>query len=170
MFTDRKLFISTALILVGLFFSGFYLFKDNVKTKSDLIEINAELQKFSFIRYGIRNDHYSYNLYFNGYQNRFQIIADFVDFFNKDSFEKSVKNGDTLRIYISDYDFKNIRDQNKVKLFGIYKKETTYLDYKDSINKYKSCGPFIGGLLFIIIGALIFYYNKGKLKVEEKIN
>jgi hypothetical protein len=167
-FKDRKLFVSTILILVGLFFCGFYLFRDKVRTKSDLIEINAKLRHFSFQRYGIRNDHYSYYLYFAEYGNRFQIIADFISFFNKDYFEKTVKNGDSLRIYISSYNFNNIRNQTKVKLFGIYGRETTYLDCQDSIDEYKSYGPLIGGLIFIIAGGLIFYYNRNKLKLEEK--
>ena len=169
-FKDKKLFISTTFVLIGLFFCGFYLFKDKVNAKSDLIEVNAKLNNFYFHRYGIRNDHYRYYLYFDDYKNKFQIIADFRDFFDKDSFERIVQIGDTLRIFIPRNDFKNLKNQEKVKLFGVYGKGKTFLDWNESIDKYNSGWTLVYGLIFIIVSGLIFYYNSEKLRRIERIN
>jgi hypothetical protein len=124
---DRKLFAGMLLIVVGLFFTGVPLFMDKVHSKSDLVEISATLRNCSFDEHrGPRYHTYLYYLYLNNYPNTFQISADFVPYFDKDYFEKTVQSGDTLHVFISRHDYAAIDYQEKVKLFGIYKDNTTY--------------------------------------------
>ena len=158
-------------MLVGVFCIGFFIFKDKVKTKSDLIEVEAQLSNFSFHEYkGLKNHTYKYFLYFNDYNNRFQIIADFIDYFDREYFERKVRIGDTLRIYISQNSFDNIRNKEKVKIFGLYGKKETFLDCENAIDRYNSDFPLWAGLSFLIVGVLIFVYHSDKLIRIEKIN
>lgn len=166
-FKDKKLFISTFLMLIGSVVLCLYLSRDKVNMKSDLVEMNVILNSYQFNRYGLRNDHYCYNLYLGNYRNRFQIIADIIDCFNKKAFEKNIKTGDTLRVFISRNDYINLRNLGKVKLFGIYEKDTTYLDSECTIEKYNSNFPVVLCLIFIIGGGLIFYFHKDKLKLKR---
>jgi len=169
-FKDKKLFVSTAFMLFGLFAFGFYIFKDKVKTKSDLVEIDVKLKHYDFHTYGIKNDSYRYNLYFDEYKNRFQIVADFIDYFRQELFERTVNNGDTLRIFISRNDYENIMNQDKVELFGIYGKKKTYLEFENSIERHNNETPLYIGLIFIVVGGIIFYLNSDKLRRIERIN
>lgn len=167
-FKDRKLFVSIILVIVGLIFLGHYLLKDKVNSKSDLVDITTKLRDFSFDEYkGYRNHTYSYYLYLDGYRNNFQIIADFVDYFNKDYFERTIKVGDSIRIFISRNDFVNIQNYEKIKVFGIYSKNSVYLDCDNSIYQYNSGLTLYGGLLFVAVGLILFYTNKDKL-IEKK--
>jgi len=163
-FNDRKLFVSIILVIVGLIFLGHYLLKDKVNSKSDLVDITTKLRDFSFDEYkGYRNHTYSYYLYLDRYRNNFQIIADYVDYFNKDYFERTLKIGDSLRIFISRNDFANIQDNEKIKVFGIYSKNFVYLDCDNSICQYNSGLTLYGGLIFVAVGLILFYTNKDKL-------
>lgn len=167
-FKDRKLFVSTILFIVGLFFLGHYLLKDKVNSKSDLVDISTKLRDFSFEEYkGYRNHTYSYYLHLNGYRNDFQIIADYVDNFNKDYFERSVKIGDSIRICVSRNDFAAIQNKEKIKVFGIYSKNAIYLDCDNSIYQYNSGLTLNGGLIFFAVGLILFYSNKDKLIVKK---
>ena len=169
-FKDRKLFVSSAFMLFGLFVFGLYVFKDNVKTKSDLIEVTVKLSHYDFHTYGTRNDSYSYNIYFEEYKNRFQIVADFIDYFKQELFENTLKKGDTLKIFISRNDYNNLKNRNKAELFGIYGKEKTYLECSDSIERYNNETNLYIGIILIIVGGIIFYLNSEKLIRIEKIN
>jgi len=167
-FNDRKLFASTILVIVGLIFIGHNLLKDNVSTKSDLVDITTKLHDFSFDEYkGYRNHTYSYYLYLDGYRNNFQIIADYVGYFNKDYFERTIKVGDSVRISVSRNDFANIQNKENIKVFGIYSKNAVYLDCDNSVYQYNSGLTFYGGLIFVAIGLMLFYSNKEKL-IEKK--
>lgn len=159
------------LIVVGLFFTGVPLFMDKVHSKSDLVEISATLRNCSFDEHrGPRYHTYLYYLYLNNYPNTFQISADFVPYFDKDYFEKTVQSGDTLHVFISRHDYAAIDYQEKVKLFGIYKDNTTYyLNCDQVIQKYNDGLQLYGGLIFIFVGLLLFYFNKDKLKISNYI-
>jgi len=168
---DTKLSASTILMLVGLFVIGFYLFKDKVKTKDDLIEVKAKLSNFSFHEYkGFRNNSFQYFLYFNDYNNKFQIVADFIDYFDKEYFERKVRIGDTLRVYLPLTSFNKINNKDKVKIFGLYGRKETFLDCENAIERYNSDFPLWAGFSFLIVGVLIFAYHSDKLKRIEKIN
>jgi len=167
-FKDRKLTSAIIFIIVGLFFLGHFVFKDKVTSKSNLIDINATLRSYSFKEHkGLKYKTFVYFLYLDKYQNSFQIIADFIEYFDERYFERSVKIGDTLRICISQNDFNNINNQDKIKIFGIYKNGETYLDCDNTIKDYNSKSILYGGLIFIIVGLIIYYFNKSKLKEEK---
>jgi hypothetical protein len=70
------------------------------------------------------------------YSPGFQISADFANYFDKTKFEQSIKNGDSLKIFISKYDMTKINAIEKVLTFGISTKTNDYLNPKNVINKY----------------------------------
>jgi len=161
LFGDRKLFGAIFCVIIGFVFLGFFLTKDKVDSKSDLVEINGTLQNFSFTEHnGYKSHTYSYFIYLREYNSKFQIIADFIDYFNKDYFERALKPGDRIRIAISHRDYNEINIQEKINLFGISDNRNTYLDYNDTIQQYNSKLLIYGGLIFILVGLIIFYYNR----------
>jgi hypothetical protein len=167
MFTiiKHRLFFGASALILGLFFIGAYLKKDKINTRSDLVEIAANLDNYSFNEYrGYRYHTYHYYLYFHGYRNRFQIIADFVWLFKKKSFEQDIDSHDILHIYVSKKDYKNINNQFNIRLFGINKNGFDYLNVTESIKKYNNGTEIYAGTIFIIVGALLFYFNRSKFK------
>jgi hypothetical protein len=167
--SDRKLRASILLLISGLVFLGHYILKDKINSKSELIEINAKLNNFSFIEKRHLNHHiYTYYLYLDNYKNKFQIIADFADYFKKDYFERSIKIGDSIRIYVSRKDFSKINSQQKIKLFGIYKQNETYLDCDSTIYQYNGKLALYGGLIFLIASMIIIYYNRNNWKINAQ--
>jgi hypothetical protein len=124
-------------ILVGLIFIGFYLIKDKITSTSDLVEINGTVLSYSFDKdISIRSTTYNYFIYLKKYSPGFQISADFANYFDKTKFEQSIKNGDSLKIFISKYDMTKINAIEKVLTFGISTKTNDYLNPKNVINKY----------------------------------
>ena len=165
---DRKLSGGLLLILSGLFFIIIFLLKDKVKTQSDLVEFDAVIKDFSFSEYkGLRNHTYKYFLYLKGYRNQFQIIADFMDYFRKDYFEQTLSSGDKIRIEISRQDFNKIHVKQKIKLFGISDDKAIYMNSIGTIHQYNNTFPFYAGLLSILVGFILFYFNWEKLQVKK---
>ena len=155
--------------MVGLFFLGHYLLKDKIKSKLDLIDISSTMSRSSFEEYkGVRMHTYGYYIKLDRFDNRFQVVADFVDYFNKDSFVKTVKNGDSLKLSISRNDYNHIDNIDKIKIFGISKNGIIYLNSDDTINKYNNDFTLTGGLIFILVSLIVFYKNKRKLMIKKK--
>jgi len=165
-FTDNKLLGAAIFILSGIFFVGYFLLKDRVDSKSDLVEINnAVVDDFSFTENrGIRNHTFWYYLTLRPYKCEFQIMAGFNYLFEKDSFERNIKKGDKINIEISRHDFKNINNKETVELFGISDSSMIYLDSKYSIGIYNDDFPKKAGLCLILGGLILFYFNRDKIK------
>jgi len=162
---SKNLFINIILIVTGLLFISHYFLKDKVDSKLDLVEINGKLYDYSFEEYrGIKSHTYDYNICLNEYSTRFQISADLVDWFNKTYFEQTVKIGDSLRILISQNDYKKIRSKESVTVFGIENHNGIYMEADNSIREYNSSLTLYGGLAFIIAGILLIQKDKRKSK------
>jgi hypothetical protein len=156
----------TFAMVCGLVLVGHYFLEDKVKLKSDLIEISSSLKDFSFSEYkGIKNHLFSYYLYLNSYKNNFQLVADFVNYFDKNKFEKTVMIGDTLKIEISRKKFSKINQNTKIEIFGIYKNNITYLDCEDTIHQYNSRSDFefYFGIIVTLIGMIALINKSSKL-------
>ena len=166
-------FLDIFIILVGLFFIGHDLYKDKVSSTSDLKEINGTIQNYSFIENrGLKNHTYSYYIYLNEYLTGFQISADFVDWFDKAKFEKTVKQGDSLRVFISKYDYAKIGSIEKAFAFGIDSKTKEFLNPDNVIREYNSETALVFGLVFITAGMILLYFDvkrrkKRKLETEK---
>jgi len=162
---NKNLFISIILIFSGLFFISHYFLKDKVNSKLDLMEINGRLYDYSFKENrGIRNHTFDYNIYLSEYSTRFQISADLVDGFNRIHFEQTVKTGDSLRILISQNDYKKISSKESTTVFGIENHNGIYMEAENSIRVFNSTFTLYGGLAFIIAGILLIQKNKRKSK------
>lgn len=160
---NNNLLIYIAAIGFGLCCISHYLFKDKVDSKSDLMAINGQLYDYSFKENrGLKRHTFDYNIYLKEYGNRFQISADLVDWFNKTHFEQTVKIGDSLRILISQNDYKKIRDIEKAFVFGIENRDGIYMEADNSVRAYNSELPLYGGLAFIIAGLLLIQKDKRK--------
>ena len=165
----KGIVLSCVILLAGLFIVGQFLLKDKVKSKNDLIEIKAALHDYSFKVEKVDNTSralrsssylkYEYYLYLNGFGNDFQIIADFLDNFNRDIFEEEVHNGDVITVLISKNDFKNIDKDRKARIFGVSNNKITFLDYDLSIQKYNEDTLIYFGLVFILLGILLMYFS-----------
>lgn len=162
---NKNLFICIILIFSGLFFISHYFLKDKVDSKLDLMKINGKLYDYSFKENrSIRSHTYDYNIYLSEYRTRFQISADLVDWFNRAHFEQTVKTGDSLRILISQNDYKKIRSKENAIVFGIENHNGIYMEAENSIRAYNSSLTLYGGLVFIIAGILLIQKDKRKSK------
>jgi hypothetical protein len=172
----KGIVLSCVILLTGLFFEGQFLLKDKVKSKSDLVEIKAALHDYSFTVEKGTNSHalrsssylkYKYYLHLNGFGNDFQIIADFLDNFNRDSFEEEVHYGDVITVLISKKDFKNIDKDKNTRIFGISNNKITFLDYDLSIQIYNKETELYGGIIFIVIGTIFMYFSLSQLQKHK---
>ena len=167
-FDDKKLFFASLWIILGVFLLGFFLTRDKVESKSDLIEVNGTLQDYSFTkRYENKHNSYSYYIFFREYNSTFQIIADFIDDFKIYTFKRTLKPGDRIKIAISRADYSEINNQERIKLFGISDNENTYLDFNDAIEEYNSNVLVYFSILFILMGIVTFYKQREKFIKKE---
>jgi hypothetical protein len=158
-------FIDIFIILVGLFFIGYDFYKDKVRSTSDLIEINGTVQNYSFDKnISIRSTTYSYFIYLKEYSCGFQISADFVDLFDKTKFKLSVKQGDSLKILISKYDFAEIASIEKAPAFGIDSKTNEFLNPENVITEYNRKTVIVFGFVFIAAGMIFLYLDLKRRK------
>ncbi len=165
-------FLDIFIILIGFFFIGHNLYKDKISSTSDLKEINGTIQNYSFVENrGLRNHTYSYYIYLNEFVNGFQITADFVDWFDKSKFEQSVKQGDSVKIIVSKYDYAKIGSIEKAIAFGIDSKTKEFLSPENVIREYNSKTTFYFGFVFVTAGMILLYFDikrRKKRKIENK--
>jgi len=163
-FKNRFVFIS----FLGLFFIGYYIFKVNVNSTKDLIEIKGTLKDYSFQDgSGIRNHTHSYYIHLDNYKNSFKIPADFFECFYKEYFERDARIGDSIILKISQAATEKINTGKDIFLFSIKYKGSEYLVEKLTIVKYNSALPLYFGLAFFILGVILWY--REKRKKEEKL-
>jgi hypothetical protein len=164
---NKKLGSAIFCLAVGFAFLIFYMAKQKVYSKLDLFDISASLTDYSFIEHNdFTGQSYNYYLYLDGHTNTFQIIADFIKYFDRSSFENNMKVGDVVTLEITTKDFKNLNNQKRIKVFGISGKNDIFLDPKDTIQQFNSQLPLFGMVAFIIIGfiTLVIYLDEIKTK------
>lgn len=153
------------IVIIGILSLCYYIFKDNIKTKSDLVAVNSTLFDYTFTEdRGFKHHTYSYYIHLNGFSNNFQITADMVCYFEKAAFENNIKAGDSLKIFVSKYDFFNIHNEERVPAFGIYSKNSSYMNCERAIKVYNSRLNLYGGSIFILAGIIMFYFYRKKKK------
>ncbi len=158
-FKNRFVFIS----FLGLFFIGYYIFKGNVNSTKDLIEINGTLKDYSFQDgSGIRNHTHIYYIYLANYKNSFKIPADFLECFYKEYFERDARIGDSIILKISQSATEKLNTGKDISLFSIKYKGSEYLIEKLTISKYNSELPLFFGLAFLIVGTIFWLREKRK--------
>lgn len=164
-----KLVLSIFLIVIAIAFMVFYICTPRVYSKQDLAEISGHIQDYKFIATkSSRGEDYDYTFRLIEQEKEFQIIADFIDHFNRPGFEQTVKPGDKLFIYVPRKDSPNIFN-NRIKAFGIRNNTDIFLDAEESIAEYNSQAP-----LFLIIAIMIagivgtFHYADKVSKIRKK--
>jgi hypothetical protein len=168
-YKDTYLLIGSCFIIAGCFVSGYYFNKEKLNTKSDLFEIQSTIQDYALNKYTDSKNHetYSYSIYLKGYNNVFKIIPDFIDNFQQKHFEKAIRPGDEISIYISNQDSTRINFQNEITVFGIKDNRTTYLDYNRTLDDYNSRLSLYIGIGLLLIGLDIFYNNRDKFRAKN---
>jgi len=165
-FSERKLSAALFFILAGLTFLFFYLVRDKVSTRADLVEVKSILGNCSFVEdRGIRYHTFEYFIALDGYRAQFQISADFSSLFYKEDFTKEVKQGDTVNVLIKKSEFKNVQRPKNIFVFGISTQRRNYLEDRFTIPEYNSSLRLYAGLAFIMVGAFLFFNNREKLKI-----
>lgn len=150
-FNSRFFYIA----FIGIFFIGYYIFKGNVRSSKDLIEVAGTLKDYSFIDSdGYRNRTHSYYIYLDKYRNSFKIPADFLECFYKSYFERDVKIGEAIILKIPRRAAKKINTGKDISVFSITYKGSEYLVEKLTIIKYNSTLTLYFGISFFIFGVI----------------
>lgn len=167
-------FLDIFLMLIGLVSVGFYLCKDKISSPSDLAEINGTLRNYSFVEHrNFRSHTYEYYIYLNEYSTGFQIGANHVDWFDRVKFEQSEKQGDSLKIFISKYDYSRIGSNEGAIALGISSKAREFLNAEKGIRIHNSKTPLVFGLVFLIAGMILLYLDikrRKKWKLQRAAN
>ena len=84
----EKYFGTTISILIGVFFIYHGFSRDSINSDKDLYEVTGTLNEYSFEESdSFRRNNIYYYLWLTEYSNRFQIKADFANYFNRRKFE-----------------------------------------------------------------------------------
>jgi hypothetical protein len=167
--TRSKLFLSIFLIIIANVFLGFYITKDKIYSKFDLTEVSGSLIDFKFYeRKSFNRELYDYTISLSNYPNSFQIIADFVERFNKSNFQQTIGFGDKLYLAISKKEYQNINHKRRIKIFGIRSETIIYMNVNDAIKEYNSQFPLFGIVALMIMGLIGTFHFGDRLNRLKK--
>jgi hypothetical protein len=157
---SRILWAGFSSLISGFLFLGFYIFQDQIKSTSDLTQLEGKINYCSIMPHSKTSSAYSYFVHLDNFENKFKIIEGFVDYFNRTDFDRNVKKGDLIKIYISNNDYKNIRKLSVVNIYGLTVNDTEYLNSNKCVSHHNSILPLYGGLGFILLGLIILYFKR----------
>ena len=128
-----------------------------MKSAHDLSVINGQLLSYSF-HDGQRGWH-NYLVQLAEYPTAFKIPADFLDCFQKSTFQSDMKSGDMLWVSVPKECEKSLNSDGRLFVFSIRTTSTTYLDERDTIKEYNSDFPLMMSVLFFLIGAALIMWR-----------
>lgn len=160
-FDRQKYFATTYSVIVGCWFIVSALLKDKPETPDDLFLVKGTLSDYSF-RSEPRGTRY-YFLRLKEYPASFQIPADFIEYFEKTSFESKNLLYNPISIKIHNKSRNNIHSSNNVVVFEIATDTNTYLNSMDTLKKENGPFHYIAGLCFIVGGIGFFVYKRRQI-------
>jgi len=145
---------------IGIFLLVDSLTKEKINDKTEFIELKDNLKSYEFFD-GARG-HKHYYFYCENYCNKFQIKADYIDFFDKNDFPKT-KNVELI-FKVSKKDFKNKSNCDKIFVYNIETKQQNLLSISKVLEFESKNFAIIIPTLFILGATIVFIIRKNKLK------
>jgi hypothetical protein len=172
---DRDYYLfTTATILVTIAIFHHFLTKDKFENDQAITRIKGNFIDYSFVHaQGARGTTRTYYFWLDNYDCTFQIPADYLSFFKRESFKRDIKIGDTLELIISTNRINDLQSDKEVRVLGIKNRKTTYLDENKSIKMERSNAEIYVGLGFLIAGLIYYiirrrYWTPRHLKTEKR--
>jgi hypothetical protein len=167
------LILAFAFLFISVGFFYLWIKQEPVQSTEDLYQVSGKLKSYSFIigKSG-RSRTYEYDLWLENIHSKFRIPADFVHFFKESEFKRDLKPGNSIDIYISKNEFKNLADSTgHIVIFSIVSSEKVYLDSAQCIERHSSLFLPRDGTISGIIGFvfLIIYWIYSKRLRESSI-
>lgn len=161
---DRRQYaFVTFSILIGLWLSFSSITTHKVSSISDLITVEGILSKYSFVD-GERGTK-KYYIWLTQHEATFQIPADFLNFFEKDKFEKTINAGQKIYVGISRSDKASLTKINdRIRIYELHNDYASYLKSSLTIKQENNTLQYIIGPLFILAGVFFFFYRRKKLR------
>ncbi len=121
----NKYFGELIMIIFSLFLLGNISFKEKINNQTKFINITANTSFYEF-KDGARGYHHYY-FRCKEYCNVFQIKADYLPFFDKSKFP--IEDGSNIKFLITERDYKNINNCDKILVLGITTNNQKILDF-----------------------------------------
>jgi len=150
--------------IIGLLMLTDSLTNDKISQNTKFIELKSQLTSYDFYD-GLRG-HKHYYFYCDNYCNKFQIKADYINYFDKINFPKH--KGTELTFKITEKDFNKKSDCNKIFVYEVSTEKQTLLNLNKIIEFENKRYDIIIACLFIF-GATIGFtirYNKYKKHIS----
>lgn len=150
--------------VIGLFMLTGSLTKEKISQKTKFIELKSKLTTYNF-HDGSRGYKYYY-FYCDNYCNKFQIKADYINYFDKINFP--IHTGTELKFKISEKDFNSKSDCNKIFVYEISTEEQILLNLNEILEFENKRFNIILPCLFILGATIVFAirYNKYKKHIS----
>ena len=164
----NKWFVLMLFPSVGLFLLFHYTQRPKVENQNDLIYVEGRIKDYSFeYKSGGKATSRQFYIWIQGYDCKFQIIADYLPYFEKSKFESTKEIGDSIRISIPNQDKEKLFKNDKIIAMSINDKMKIYLSEKDTIDENNSYSEICAGLFFLTLGGIIYVLmRKGILKIK----
>ena len=160
-----RLFILSLFPVLGLFVLYMYFKKPNVQSVEDLTFVEGRIKDYSF-KYKGRGGKEFY-IWIEGYESKFQIIAEYISEFHKGSFENNLKVGDSLKIGIPKEQMNKLDEDDRIRIMSIESKSFYYLSYINTIKEEKNHTEITVAIVFFFIGILFYKLEEnGIIKIE----
>jgi CRISPR/Cas system-associated exonuclease Cas4 (RecB family) len=164
----NKWFVLMLFPIVGLFLLFHQTQRPKVESQKDLTYVKGRIKDYSFeYKSGGRAISRQFYILIQGYDCKFQIIADYLPYFQKSEFESRKEIGDSIRISIPKEDKKKLFENEKIIAMSINDKMNIYLSEKDTIAEEKTYFDIYAGLFFLTLGGIIYVLmKKGIIKMK----
>ena len=157
----EKYFGTTISILIGVFFIYHGFSRDSINSDKDLYEVTGTLNEYSFEESdSFRRNNIYYYLWLTEYSNRFQIKADFANYFNRRKFEQLASTGTTIKLLIPKQRVKELNTGENIYVMAIKTKSSTFMNSYYTIREEKNNYDIELGLGFLAAGILFYLFKR----------
>ena len=152
-------------LLFGVIAFFYFLYtgltREKIKSEDDLTEVHGKFSDYSFKdNAGHKRQGHEYYIWIDGYQNAFQIKADYLGIFKGIEFITTVRRGDDIQFTIPKFLTNKLNSDENVFVTSIKVKRTTYLSKDKTLEIEKGVASsyadfFLAGG-FLIVGLVVY--------------
>jgi len=152
-------------IVALIYFSYQGLAREKIKSKDDLTDVQGNFLNYSFRdNTGYKSQGHQYYIWIDGYQNPFQIKADYLGIFKGIEFITTVRRGDNVQFTIPKFQANKLNSDEHVFVTSIKVKRSTYLSMDKTLEIEKAIAAsyadfFLAGGFFIV-GLVVYIRNR----------